>query len=347
MITWDTTIRLLAVGSSLLLLAVLLVGRVRMTLKVPLAGLIFGAAAYLVNSSDAFAVSRGLNPGIDYVSLLTPFWIWLFARRLFERDPPGWLLWGFIGFFTVCWLLGSFVEGFAYTGFVGIHIAALGLVADLLYTAWSGRADDLIEKRRMIRLWLPILVGAQAGGILAYELVTGGAIAHPVVAGVNALLIFALTLFCGVVLLDTDEELLVATQASEPASVPASEPSLSPAEQVLREKLDAAMAEGYYRTPGLTIAGLAAHLETPEHRLRALINQRLGERNFSGFLNRHRIAEAKEKLADKALVDLPVLTIAMDLGYNSLPTFNRAFRSEAGQTPTDFRRLAIGDNTAR
>ncbi len=90
--------------------------------------------------------------------------------------------------------------------------------------------------------------------------------------------------------------------------------------------------------------GLPINLDTPEHRLRALINRKLGYRNFSAFLNRHRIAEAREKLANRDDVDLPVLTIAMDLGYNSLPTFNRAFRSETGTTPSEFRRLAISDS---
>ena len=113
---------------------------------------------------------------------------------------------------------------------------------------------------------------------------------------------------------------------------------------MLSDKLNTTMENGYYRTPGLTIARLAEHLTTPEHRLRSLINQRLGHRNFSSFLNRHRIDEAKQILSNPEQVDLPVLTIAMDLGYNSLPTFNRAFRSEAAETPTDFRRKAIGQN---
>lgn len=75
--------------------------------------------------------------------------------------------------------------------------------------------------------------------------------------------------------------------------------------------------------------------------MRALINRRLGYRNFSAFLNAHRIAEAKALLADPAKVHLPVLTIAMDLGYGSLAPFNRAFREANAQTPTDFRRAAI------
>src|SRR3546814_3645469 len=59
------------------------------------------------------------------------------------------------------------------------------------------------------------------------------------------------------------------------------------------------MAAGFYRTPGLVITGLAEHLGVPEHRLRSLINRGLGYRNFSAFLNHHRIAEARAILADR------------------------------------------------
>ncbi|MBC7047243.1 AraC family transcriptional regulator, partial [Salmonella enterica subsp. enterica serovar Heidelberg] len=81
----------------------------------------------------------------------------------------------------------------------------------------------------------------------------------------------------------------------------------------------------------------------PEHRLRALINQRLGYRNFSDFLNSHRIADARAWLSDPARVDLPVLTLAMDLGYGSLAPFNRAFRDATGTSPSEDRRAAILD----
>ena len=130
--------------------------------------------------------------------------------------------------------------------------------------------------------------------------------------------------------------------ATDPCS--GSESALTPSEHVLKQKLDAAMAGGLYREAGLSIGVLAERLGSPEHRLRALINRRLGYRNFSAFLNHHRIAEAKAMLAAPAHVDLPILTIAMDLGYGSLAPFNRAFREDCGQTPTDFRRASILQN---
>ena len=343
----DTFLRLTAIGAIGMLLAVLAAGRIRTNMKIALCGMSVGSIAYLVNTSPVLIVPPRLVPAVDFVSLLTTMWIWLFARQLFERETPRALIWAVLGVFTLARLAFAVIPNAGLIPFYIIHFASLLLVADLLWTAWSGRADDLIEKRRRIRLWLSLLVGLQAGGILLFETITAGAIAVPWMQAMNAALIFALALFCGVALLQTDPVLLVHTEARRPEAdeAPARD-ALSPAEQVLHTRLEEAMAEGYYRTPGLTIAGLAAHLQVPEHRMRALINQRLGHRNFSAYLNRHRIAEAKEALADPERVDLPVLTIAMDLGYNALPTFNRAFRSETNQTPTDYRRAAFAGKNA-
>ena len=99
------------------------------------------------------------------------------------------------------------------------------------------------------------------------------------------------------------------------------------------------MDKGYYRETGLTIPTLAEELKVPEHQLRRPINGHLEFRNFSAFLNSYRIAEAKTQLVDPQRARIPVLTIALELGYASLGPFNRAFKALTGLTPTDFRRL--------
>ncbi|MCL9999763.1 MAG: helix-turn-helix domain-containing protein [Erythrobacter sp.] len=349
----DIALRLIACGANLLLLVLLLAGEMRPGLKLPLAGLLVGAIGYLLNTTGGILGLPGPFPLSDFVSIFTPYFTWLFALRVFEHEPRRIALRGTPVLLAAAWLVAAFVLPHLHLGFYIIHVVGLLLVADLFRIALLERGDDLVEQRRTFRLWLPLLVAGQTGGILAYELVTGRGSAmvdNPPVSLAGAVLILAVVLFAGLTLLRTEPELLVRSEApaaeaqgrSEFGAPPAS--PLSPSEMVLKEKLEAAMAEGMYRTPGLSIAGLAEHLGTPEHRLRALINQRLGYRNFSAFLNRYRITEAKAVLADRARVDLPVLTIAMDLGYNSLPPFNRAFRSQTGQTPTDYRRAAIGQN---
>jgi len=95
--------------------------------------------------------------------------------------------------------------------------------------------------------------------------------------------------------------------------------------------------ERLYRLETLSIAGLALRLGLPEYRLRRLINRRLGHRNFAAFLNQWRIGEARDALRDPSQRAVPISTIALDAGFQSLGPFNRAFRAETGLTPTEFR----------
>ena len=93
-----------------------------------------------------------------------------------------------------------------------------------------------------------------------------------------------------------------------------------------------------WREMGLTIGQLAQQLAVPQYRLRQMINTGLGYRNFSDFLNSYRIAEAAQRLADPAEQSLPVLTIAMDAGFRSLSSFNKAFKETQGVTPSVWRK---------
>ena len=99
--------------------------------------------------------------------------------------------------------------------------------------------------------------------------------------------------------------------------------------------------ERLYRQENLGIAALAQHMDLPEYKLRRLINQGLGYRNFNAFLNGYRIAEARSALGDRSQDEVPVLTIAMDVGFQSLGPFNRTFKAVTGLTPTEFRRMTL------
>ena len=95
------------------------------------------------------------------------------------------------------------------------------------------------------------------------------------------------------------------------------------------------MSDALHATRGAIASEVAAdHL--------TLINEGLGHRNFNAFLNRYRIEEAKAALADPTQKDVPIVTIAMDCGFKSLGPFNRAFKVDTGQTPSEFRRLGLG-----
>lgn len=131
----------------------------------------------------------------------------------------------------------------------------------------------------------------------------------------------------------------------EPPPVPAPAPATDPQDGRVAQALAVVMGEQRgYAQEGLSLASLAERLGTPEYRLRRVINQHLGHRNFNAYVNGLRLAEAKRRLADPAERALPVLSIALDVGFGSIGPFNRAFKAETGLTPTEFRTQALADS---
>ena len=262
---------------------------------------------------------------------------WLFARALFDDGfrPRPWrgVLWLAIvaaGVIEVLMLEPAFSPAAAPLGIAltaqTVLFAILGGVQAV--ATWRG---DLVEPRRRLRLFL---VGATA----VYTVVTAGTGflltgpgSEPGSLAQIALLTLILAAVAAALLRVSGETGLFPEPA--PAATAAPDPALVAA-------LERAMTvDRAYRQEGLSIGQLALRLGVPEYRLRALINQALGHRNFAGFLNSYRIADAKAALADPAQAEVPILTIALDAGFNSVGPFNRAFKAQTGMTPSEFRRL--------
>lgn len=114
--------------------------------------------------------------------------------------------------------------------------------------------------------------------------------------------------------------------------------SLSARDEELKSKLETEMRAGLaFKDPDLNIVTLASRLVVTQHRLRSLINQTLGYKNFSAFVNAYRIDDVKAALADPKNAHLPILTLALDCGFNSLSSFNRIFKLSENMTPTEYR----------
>ena len=94
-------------------------------------------------------------------------------------------------------------------------------------------------------------------------------------------------------------------------------------------------AAGWWREPNLTLAELARRLGTNTAYLSRAVNEGLGM-NFNAFVNRLRAEEVARRMqADPAARDL--LQLALEAGFSSKATFNRAFRAAFGSAPSDFR----------
>ena len=66
------------------------------------------------------------------------------------------------------------------------------------------------------------------------------------------------------------------------------------------------------------------------------IFKKYNKMSYIQYINSKRIKAAERLMADSAL---PITEVAMQCGFSSLTTFNRAFRKAKGCTPTEFRKL--------
>lgn len=343
LILLDSALRLMAIGQLMLIALVIGRGRAPRPIRIATAALLLGVSAYLALATPI--LRRADGPFWAIVQLgaqSTPMMLWIFAHLLFERQINRLALGLGIVVQFGCWLIFGLIDR-GHFAFIGISVVqrsvSLALIGHALLIAIRERGDDLIEKRRRLRVGFVVIVGTLAIMVLVLEMVFGFRQSDVRISLPQAFAILVAVTAMGTALLQSDPDLLFDPTIDDQPPLQ----GLSPSEHVLKQKLDAAIASNIFCETGLTIGLLAQRLAVPEHRLRALINQRLGYRNFSAFLNHHRVAAAKKILADPSHVDLPILTIAMDLGYASLPPFNRAFREAEGQPPSDFRRGAILD----
>jgi AraC-like DNA-binding protein len=266
---------------------------------------------------------------------------WWFGLAIFRDDfKLKWSHWAIFFAFITLTLPRSYAqifESYTYPAFllIAFYVFSLALMGHLVFTVTREGRDDLVATRRLYRAYF-------IGGVVAsvtFSILTEN-VWNPFYEGqltfIKPLVVFPLALWFTLWLTRIDLDSMEFQHS--PGDLSEGGSAIDPRDEFLLQKLTAAMeTDKIYREAGMTIRSLAEHLDAPEHRLRALINQGLGYRNFSAFVNSYRINAVKADLQDPEKSRIPVLTLAMDVGYNSLAPFNRAFRAMEGMTPTAYR----------
>ena len=345
----ETALRAAAAGISILL-AIVLIQRGPGARTRWLAALFTSSiGVYVLISGEATRtlLEPLLYPAIVIAILATVFF-WWFAASLFD-DNFRWRWWRIAPILLLpglYFLRKALPEGAASSVLLYSHLSLNALFfADSFRLALLNAADDLVDPRRRFRFAIATIVALFGMGIAFVEIFQRGDDLPNGLLLFHAAAIFALNLAFGAWLLSARTVLLAdppAADAPAPIATPSEgSPTLRAADRPIFEKLIALMEAGVYRREGLSVAQLAGEVGTPEHVLRRLINQELGYRNFSSFLNRWRIDEAKEALGDPARAREQILQIALHVGYGSIAPFNRAFKAATGATPTEFRKEAL------
>jgi AraC-like DNA-binding protein len=308
------------------------------------------AALFFSLSNSELSLSPKLSFLMGFVNVPHLVFIWLFALSVFQTEfkLSKWhVITGFLYCFPIFWFRAFQFEFLPQPPFIltiGVAIGSILLMVHLVWTIVQERKNDLLNARKRARLVFVIIlvsITALTAIIDLYliaiwpdwaVLIKAAAIWPAVTAGFFWILKASKDSFIS----DT----IPATFSNVKNEISAKDAALFQGLQT-RIKVD-----HIYLNPKLTINDLATDLGVTRHRLRALINRCLGYENFNQFLNTHRIEAIVKTLDDRNHDHIPILTIALDGGFQSLAPFNRAFKKIMGQTPSQYRKQKNGSNAS-
>ena len=302
--------------------------------------LVLGVVSYLISSPVFGYINLEVGPWLALPADAVPPLLFFFTWDLFEddREPPlfVWLI-AAIYFVVVMWV--GFERG-ATNAAVNIYLLVpaqltkLGFAIGAIFIVWRGHENDVVESRLKLRRVFAASIGVIVAAVVATELVTGWNVPEMIeLLGMAA--IFIATLMLNLAFLRLNPSFVL---RDSPALA-----SVSSEDTSLVDALNKLMSEDFaYTNHDLRIADLAATLKVPEYQLRRTINRNLGHQNFNQFVNRYRVEEAARRLIKEPRG--PVLTIALDVGFRSISSFNTAFRAHYKQTPTGYRRSKLADS---
>jgi len=299
--------------------------------RISLLALFVAALSYLL-----LPVLVGLLPPqallvLNLLPEVLPALLVICVLHVFEERQPGWFGWCAL---SLSLLLASFL----YFGIVAqlelelrwvnqawkalLALTAIGLL-------WQGRQNDLSDARSRIRLMLIGALALAAVLIIGTELVFRWQVPQ-MLEFLGMALIFLVAVAGNLAFLRVNPSL----ELSE--TPPFEQLALAQgADPRIEKLLTRVKQQRLYADHDLRIAGLATQTEMSEHKLRELINQKLGYRNFNQFINEFRIQEARERLLSEP--HLPILSIALDVGFRSLSSFNSSFKATMSCTPSEWR----------
>lgn len=105
--------------------------------------------------------------------------------------------------------------------------------------------------------------------------------------------------------------------------------------QPWKDKLEMAIDEKIFLKADLTLSDLALQLGTNASLLSKVINGSYGL-SFNDFINQLRVKEAVRLMQHPQYMNFSLLAIALEAGFYSKATFNRAFKKFTGVNPSEY-----------
>jgi AraC-like DNA-binding protein len=358
---------LVAAANGMLLAALLLLPAGKHPGSRALAALVAAIALRIVPYVLGFAGAYDAYPALTFAPFdLTLAWgplLWIYVGTLATGTPPHHRARHLIPaalqltYQLVCFALPTSSKWQWYSGphlrvveplgtfFVLVSLGAYSVAAWRTYEQWQRWLDQNVSNREESRLgWLRIMLFGIAGtGILGAVMMMVHIAVRPLdyFARLPIIVVLAgLTYLVGLLGFRFGRG-AIAMRTADPPEQPAPDAEVADARGASRDYAVQAdvwraliIAQRWHHDPMLTLTSLAAALGTSPRTLSRTLNEGLGL-SFNTFVNGLRVRDAVERLRQS---DAPgVLRVAMDVGFSSKASFNRAFRIHTGTTPTNLR----------
>ncbi|MBU2884223.1 helix-turn-helix domain-containing protein [Gilvimarinus agarilyticus] len=95
-----------------------------------------------------------------------------------------------------------------------------------------------------------------------------------------------------------------------------------------------------YLKANINVEQFSDMLDLPYRDVSFAIN-RAFDKNFFEFINFYRVEEAKRYLGDKECLNMSIMEVLLESGFNSKSSFQRFFKRLTGESPTEYRNKAI------
>lgn len=238
----------------------------------------------------------------------------------------------FIFLLSVAWLIpndGSMAFAFFYNGLI-VHMFIYTLFA--LWWLSSQYNGYTLKTGITSKYWLQRFLSVNLLIITAYFLISEQVI--PYYLGLSFLFSLAIFFFAYWALKNPDLFSPFPQKYGKSGLNPRKAKRLIHQLEVIMEN------EKPYLQPDVNLAKMSKRLAITTKTLSQLVNQSAGV-NFSQFVAQYRVEEAKQRLASPAFQHLSIASIAYDSGFNSISSFNAAFRKHTNTTPQLYRAAAF------
>jgi AraC-like DNA-binding protein len=106
--------------------------------------------------------------------------------------------------------------------------------------------------------------------------------------------------------------------------------------QIFTKAQQLIVEEKQFQNPNLTLKSLSEALHQSPQIVSQVINLESGK-NFNNFINTYRIEAAQRLLQLDQFKNQTIAAIAYEVGFNSISSFNTAFKKQTGETPMAYR----------